>query len=91
MKQTIKILVCGDVQGVFFRSFAKKQANRFNIKGFTRNINNGEVEIIAQGKEKDLKKFTEQIKIGPKFAKIEKIDVSRETLNETIKNFEIKY
>lgn len=88
--KTFKILIHGKVQGVFFRSFIKEKAGYLNIKGFTRNIENGSVEVVAQGNEENIGKFIEFFKIGPKTAKVERIEVSHETMETEFKKFEIK-
>ena len=88
---TIKILISGRVQGVFFRDFVKQQADKLNIKGFVRNIIDNSLEIVAQGDGKSLKELINKIKTGPKFAKIDKIDVSCETSNEVFNEFKILY
>ena len=76
-KICVKILVFGKVQGEFFRSYVKEKADEFDISGFTRNLDDGSVEIIAQGEK--VEEFIESIKISPPFALVEKLDVSRET------------
>lgn len=88
--KTFKILIYGKVQGVFFRAFIKEKADSLSIKGFTRNIENDFVEIIAQGNDKNLNKFLKFLKIGPKTAKVERLKVSYETMETEFKKFEIK-
>lgn len=79
----------GLVQGVGFRFFAKREAKKLEINGFARNISKKSalfglfssmqstsfLEIIAQGKEKNLQKFEEIIKVGPPLSRVEKIEV----------------
>jgi tRNA pseudouridine55 synthase len=67
--------VYGKVQGVGYRYFTEKIAKKLNILGYVKNLEDGTVEIVAQGKEEDLQKFIEQLKIGPFLAKVEKIDI----------------
>lgn len=60
------------VQGVFFRDFAQKLANSLGLKGKAENLANGrEIEIISQGKEKNLQIFLEKIKSGSEFSRID--------------------
>ena len=70
MVKTIKILISGRVQGVFFRDFVKQQADKLNIKGFSRNIADNFLEIMAQGDEKSLKKLISKVKTGPNLLKL---------------------
>ena len=44
-----KIVFSGRVQGVGFRFTALNIANRYELKGYVRNIPDGEVEMLAQG------------------------------------------
>jgi acylphosphatase len=44
-----KIVFSGRVQGVGFRFTALNIANRYELKGYVRNIPAGEVEMVAQG------------------------------------------
>lgn len=90
--KTFKILIYGKVQGVFFRVFIKEKADSLNIKGFTRNIPDGSVEITMQSNnEENFKKFIKFLKIGPKSVKVEKLEiVSCETREEIFKDFEIR-
>ena len=49
-------LLGGRVQGVGFRPFVYRIAHRHHIEGWVRNLA-GQVEILAQGDEKDLSRF----------------------------------
>lgn len=84
-------MVFGKVQGVFFRYSTKQKADALGIKGFTRNMPDNSVEIIAQGNEESLNKFIEWLKQGPELAIVEKIDVSYETSQENFNDFSVRY
>ncbi len=60
----IRILVSGRVQGVSYRQFAKTWASNLNITGWCRNLEDGKVEIFAEGNKTDIDKFTEKLKEG---------------------------
>jgi len=63
----------GLVQGVNFRYFCFKQAERFSIKGYVKNLKDGSVKVIAQGKLDNLVNFYNNIKNGSPLSKVEKI------------------
>ena len=46
MKKSIRLYISGIVQGIFFRNFVKENAERYNVKGFVRNLEDGRVEIF---------------------------------------------
>ncbi|GBD33978.1 tRNA pseudouridine synthase B [bacterium HR34] len=68
----MKVNVYGRVQGVGFRAFTKKWADFYGIKGYAKNLENGSVEVVAQGKIKELEQLLEKIKQGPRLSKVEK-------------------
>lgn len=50
----IEIVVKGLVQGVSFRVYTKRKASSLGLTGQVRNLSNGDVEIIAEGKREQL-------------------------------------
>jgi tRNA pseudouridine55 synthase len=82
--------IYGKVQGVGYRYFTEKIAKNLNILGYVKNLEDGTVEVVAQGKEEDLQKFIEQLKIGPFLAKVEKIDIIFKKPTDIYLYFEIK-
>ncbi len=63
----LALIVHGNVQGVGYRVFVQNIANKHNIKGLTRNVSNGSVEILAIGIEENLNKFIDNINISTKY------------------------
>ncbi|WP_457677795.1 acylphosphatase [Thermovibrio sp.] len=74
MVKAVQGFVSGIVQGVGYRAFTRKVAKELGLKGFVRNLPDGRVEFYAEGEEEALKKFLEELKKGPFFAKVEEID-----------------
>ncbi|MCS7249693.1 MAG: acylphosphatase [candidate division WOR-3 bacterium] len=91
MKKRVHIFVSGLVQGVFYRDFTRKQAKRFNILGWVRNLLDGRVEVVAEGEEENIKKFIEELKKGPPAARVESIEVKEEEPTLEFDDFEIIY
>jgi acylphosphatase len=75
MHKEILAKVYGNVQGVFFRNFARDQAQTLSITGYAKNLEDGTVEVVAQGEEENLKKFLGAISAGPENAQVESINV----------------
>jgi acylphosphatase len=61
MEKRIRVIFRGRVQGVGFRFTAEAVASSLNITGWVKNLHSGEVEIVAEGQEEDLKKFVSDI------------------------------
>jgi len=88
-----KIVLKGKVQGVFFRDFAKQNANKLGIVGYAKNLKNGSLEIVAQGDEKKLEEFVKLCRRGPIFAKVEAVELNFEQFEEESEYefFDIRY
>ena len=69
-----KFLISGLVQGVGFRFFTQRAAARHQVLGYVRNLEDGRVEAVAQGDERSVKAFMEDLTTGPTFARVEDIE-----------------
>jgi len=56
------IIFIGRVQGVGFRFTARRAANRRQLTGFVRNVPNGTVEMLAQGRSEDIDDCIQDLK-----------------------------
>lgn len=84
-----KICVEGDVQGVFFRHYARKEAEKLGLSGWIKNEYDGSVTIFAQGDEEKLLELAEWAKEGSPMAKVENVEVNEEEI-QNLKGFTIK-
>ncbi len=64
------MIVSGKVQGVGYRYFVKGQAQHHGIKGYVRNLPDGEVEIDAEGERNKLDFFIIDCTKGPRFSDV---------------------
>ena len=88
MKKAIRIYITGTVQGVFFRAFIKENAERYNVKGFVRNLEDGRIEIFLEGNPNEVNKIIELCKKGPKHSQIKKVEIKDEKFQD-FKTFKI--
>jgi acylphosphatase len=88
MKKSIRLYVSGLVQGIVFRGFVKENAERYNVKGFVRNLEDGRVEIFLEGDLDNVKKMIELCKKGPKHSEVKRVEMRVEKFQE-LKNFKI--
>ncbi len=65
----------GLVQGVNFRYFTVRLAEKLNLTGWVRNLGSDRVETVAEGREDSLKAFLAELRIGPSSARVTKVDV----------------
>ncbi len=89
MKKSAKILVQGTVQGVFFRQFIKENADKLQLRGFVRNLENGDVEIIVEGDHEDIGRFIEIVKKGPQYSQIRNVSVEEKKWGGEFSDFRV--
>ena len=88
MKKAVRLYISGLVHGIFFRSFVKENAERLNIKGFVRNLEDGRVEVFIEGNPEDVKKMIEMCKKGPRHSEVKKVEEKPERFQE-LKTFKV--
>ena len=88
MKKSVRLYIQGTVQGVFFRNFIKENAEKDDVRGFVRNLEDGKVEVFAEGEMENVDSLIELCKKGPKHSQIRKVDVKEEKLQD-FKEFKI--
>ncbi|WP_026570190.1 acylphosphatase [Sediminibacillus sp. JSM 1682029] len=82
----------GNVQGVGFRATAQQKAMEIGVKGWVRNLPNGDVELEAEGTDRQVDQFIETIRKGPhRFIKVENLDVERSQTDKGYGSFEVHY
>jgi acylphosphatase len=74
---TLRFVVSGRVQGVFFRASTRAEATRLGLAGSAQNLDDGRVEVIATGPDAALDALERWLWQGPPSARVEA--VSRET------------
>lgn len=84
------ITVIGDVQGVGFRFSTKNMANSIGIKGFVKNLYNGDVYIEAEGSEVQLRHFIEWCYKGSSHSRVYDVKVEDDELKH-FTHFEIGF
>jgi len=66
--------VHGDVQGVGFRYFLMREAQRLGLRGWVRNRDDGTVEFVAEGSRADLERLKQAAEQGPRMARVERVE-----------------
>ena len=88
-KKRYHAMVTGLVQNFIFRIFAKRTANAWGLKGYSKNLDDGRVEIIMEGEESKIQKILDYVKTGSGDTKKIKMELKEEKLTGEFKNFEI--
>ena len=86
--KTTKIFITGTVQGIFFRRFIKEEAEKLGLKGFVRNLDDGRIEVVAEGKDENINKMIAICKKGSAHSIIKNVQ-SQEIRNQGFDSFKV--
>ncbi|HHE37898.1 MAG TPA: acylphosphatase [Candidatus Cloacimonetes bacterium] len=89
--RSVEIYVSGRVQGVGYRYFVVSKANMYKIKGYTKNMYDGRVKIIACGDKLNLDLFIQELRKGPTFARVKNLEISDLTASTHYDNFRVEF
>ncbi len=67
-------IIRGRVQGVGFRWFVMREAERLKLGGYARNLPDGSVEVVSQGPETALETLEAHLKRGPSHARVDDVE-----------------
>jgi acylphosphatase len=84
-----KAIVRGRVQGVFFRQTTAEQARALRLTGFVRNLPSGEVEVLAEGPEPELRQLEAFLHHGPPYARVDDVEARWGDAQGVFRRFEI--
>jgi acylphosphatase len=88
IQSTVYFKVTGRVQGVFFRAATKSFADQYGIKGWVRNLSDGNVEGMASGDKTRIILFKEWLARGPDMARVLTLEIIESEMQK-FDNFEI--
>ncbi|RMH37932.1 MAG: acylphosphatase [Nitrospirae bacterium] len=86
-----RLLVEGRVQGVGYRAFTVRAAQRRSLRGWVRNLPDGRVEIEAEGSRDNLEGLIRDLEQGPPLANVERVHVEWLAPTGEAQDFRIVY
>ena len=91
MSETVRrrVVVHGNVQGVFFRDTARREAESRGVAGWITNRHDGAVEAVFEGDQEAVQALVDFCRRGPRGAEVESVDESREE-PEGLSGFDIR-
>ena len=87
--EEIFCVVSGKVQGVFFRNFVEKHARHLALTGYVKNLQNFNVEVVAQGYRDKLEKLVQLLHKGPFLSKVSNVEVEWREPSQPFGTFEV--
>jgi acylphosphatase len=90
IKRRMHVFVKGTFQGVYYRYNALKKAEEYHLTGWVRNKADGNVEIVCEGAEEDIKNIVQWCKQGPEGAYVREVETDWEQYTGEFNVFEIR-
>ncbi len=84
-----RVVVSGQVQGVFFRDSARRRAEAAGVAGWISNRPDGAVEAVFEGDESAVDQLVDFCRRGPSRAEVSSIDVIEER-PEGLSGFQVR-
>ncbi len=84
-----RVLVSGEVQGVFFRDTCRRMAGQQGVTGWVRNLPDGRVEAVFEGDADGVERLVRWARRGPSRARVTAVTVRSEPV-EGLATFEIR-
>jgi len=87
----LHFLIQGRVQGVGFRWFVQREATELALRGWVRNTEDGDVEVVAAGEPVDLDELRLSLRRGPRGARVDRLveHLLNESEAESLSSFQI--
>ncbi|TVZ02635.1 acylphosphatase [Trebonia kvetii] len=84
-----RVLISGRVQGVAYRDSCRRMAEQHGVNGWVRNLPDGSVEAVFEGRPDDVGRLVDWSRRGPRFAEVADVRVHAEE-PEGISEFQIR-
>ncbi|MCP3940236.1 MAG: acylphosphatase [Desulfobacteraceae bacterium] len=88
---SIKTIIKGRVQGVFFRVQTQKTALDLNLAGYVKNLPDGSVEAVFQGDKSAVSKILEWCRTGPPGSRVDHVLPESTNFLSGCDSFDIRY
>ncbi|MDQ3935647.1 MAG: acylphosphatase [Actinomycetota bacterium] len=89
-RERTRVVVRGNVQGVFFRDSTREEAERRGVSGWVKNRPDGAVEAVFEGEPDAVRALVSFCREGPSKADVESVDESSEEPEGLEGGFEVR-
>ena len=88
--KSMRCVISGKVQGVYFRAWTKEQADSLGVKGWVRNISQGRVEVLAQASDDTLAEYKTRLIQGSSMSEVKNVECEIMDYDKDYSIFEIR-
>ncbi len=86
-----RVLISGRVQGVAFRYYTRDVARDNGVSGWVRNLADGRVEAVFEGKEEDVNSVVAWCRKGPPASRVDHVQINEERPTGEFTDFDISF
>lgn len=76
---------------VMFRDFTRRTARKLGLTGYVQNLEDGSVDVVAEGKGEAIDALLRELHTGPMLAHVDGVRVVRVPSSNAFADFEIRY
>lgn len=84
-------IVYGRVQGVNFRYYTRRRAVDLGLAGYVRNLWDGTVEVVAEGRRPALDELLAFLRVGPRGSIVTEVSAQWPAPTSSFERFEVRY
>lgn len=88
-RKAVRARISGTVQGVSYRAWTEREANRLGLYGWVRNRQDGSVEALFVGPPASVDEMLRLCLKGPIYARVDSVE-TEDAKGITAKRFEVK-
>jgi acylphosphatase len=88
MKKSLRLFLTGSLQPMFFNPYIKAEAEKLNVRGFVRILEDKRVEVFIEGDSKAVEAMIPKCKQGPYNTKIASVE-QRDERFQDFKDFKV--
>ncbi len=89
-RERAHVRVSGNVQGVFFRDSARRQAEQLGLVGWIENLPDGRVEAVFEGPTESVREMVGWCESGPSQADVENVEADYGEAGGDLRGFEVR-
>jgi protein-L-isoaspartate(D-aspartate) O-methyltransferase len=88
--KAVVVRVSGTVQGVFYRTSARREGERLGLRGWVMNVSDGGVALHVQGAPVVVDAMLGWCRVGPPAARVSRVEVGDAEPDESLSDFEVR-
>ena len=91
LRSAAEIIVEGHVQGVGYRMFAQRKADKLALRGYVMNLKDGRVRVRVEGNRELIEELARELEKGPPLAGVASVSIAWRPPTGRFTSFEVRY